>query len=143
MVSKVYILILMFSFFGMMFYNIYSILLYFLLKILLIGPLPDLRQFLTTESPLMKVAFYFTLIFIFTLTSYLNLCPDFLGHVGKLLDMKAKTTIPDKIFETNSSFCVKQHTTGKVQFPFSISFELVLTKFSFGKKEQALGYIIL
>ena len=40
-------------------------------------------------------------------------------------------TTPDKIFETNSSFNVKLHTMGKVQFPFSRSFGLVLTKFSF------------
>ena len=40
----------------------------------------------------------------------------------------AETTI-HKIFETNSSFHVKQHTTGKVQFLFFSSILLVLTKF--------------
>ena len=41
------------------------------------------------------------------------------------------TTSTDKIFEKNSSFQVKQHTTRKVQFLFSRCLLLVLTKFSF------------
>ena len=41
------------------------------------------------------------------------------------------TTTTGKIFEKNSSFHVKQGTTGKVQFLFSRSLLLVLTKFSF------------
>ena len=49
------------------------------------------------------------------------------------------TTI-HKILETNSSFCVKQGTTGKVQFLFFSSFLLILTKFSFWEKNLALGY---
>ena len=49
------------------------------------------------------------------------------------------TTI-HKIFETNSSFHVKQCTTGKVQFLFFSSFLLVLTKFSFWEEDWALGY---
>ena len=48
------------------------------------------------------------------------------------------TTI-HKIFETNSSFHVKQRTTGKLQLLFS-SFLLVLTKFSFWEEDWALGY---
>ena len=44
----------------------------------------------------------------------------------------------DKKFETNSSFHVKQRTTGKVQFLSFRSFLLVLKKFSFW--EEAMGY---
>ena len=51
----------------------------------------------------------------------------------------AETTI-HKIFETNSSFHVKQRTTGKVQFVFFSSFLLVLTKFLFWEEGWALGY---
>ena len=40
-----------------------------------------------------------------------------------------------EIFETNSSFHVKQCTTGKLQFLFFRSFLLVLTKFSFWGKD--------
>ena len=50
-----------------------------------------------------------------------------------------ETTISDKIFETNNNFCVKQHTTGKVQFPFLRSFVLVLTKFLFSKEDWTLS----
>ena len=42
-----------------------------------------------------------------------------------------------KIFETNSSFHVKQRTTAKIQFLSFGRFLLVLTKFSF--REKALG----
>ena len=49
------------------------------------------------------------------------------------------TTI-HKIFETNSSFHVKQGTTGKVQFLFLSSFLLVLTKFLFWEEDWALVY---
>ena len=48
------------------------------------------------------------------------------------------STIPSEAFETGSSFWVKQRTAGEVQFPFSGSFVLVLTKFSFWKGEGAL-----
>ena len=44
------------------------------------------------------------------------------------------------IFETKSSFHVKQRTTGKVQFPFFSSFLLALTNISFWDKDWALGY---
>ena len=46
------------------------------------------------------------------------------------VDERIATTI-HKIFETNSSFHVKQHIMGKVQFLFFSSFLLVLTKYSF------------
>ena len=49
-------------------------------------------------------------------------------------------TITGKIFETNSGFHVKQRTTGKVQFLFSRSILLVLTKFSFWEEDWALRY---
>ena len=49
------------------------------------------------------------------------------------------TTIP-KIFETKSSFHVKQRSTRKVQFLFFSSFLLVLTKYSFWEEDWALGY---
>ena len=50
------------------------------------------------------------------------------------------TTSTDKIFENNCTFHVKQRTTEKVQFLFSGSFLLVLTKFSFWEKDWALHY---
>ena len=49
------------------------------------------------------------------------------------------TTI-HRIFETNSSFHVKQGTTGKVQFLFFSSSLLVLTKFSIWEEDWALGF---
>ena len=52
-------------------------------------------------------------------------------------------TIPDKMCETNSSFHVKYRTTGKVKFPFSRSFVLVLTKFSFWKEGGTLCYNLM
>ena len=45
-----------------------------------------------------------------------------------------------QVLETNSSFHVKQDTTGKVQFSFFKSFLLALTKLSFWEGELALGY---
>ena len=45
----------------------------------------------------------------------------------------------DIIFETNSSFHVKQLTAWKVQFLLFRSFLLVLTKFSFREEYQALS----
>ena len=48
---------------------------------------------------------------------------------------KLVTTIMDKIFETNSSILVKQHTTGKVQTLFSKSFLLVFSKCSLPEKD--------
>ena len=50
------------------------------------------------------------------------------------------TTSTDKIFEKNSSFHVKWRTTGKVQFLFSRSLLLVLTKFSIWEEDWPLGY---
>ena len=52
----------------------------------------------------------------------------------------ANSTAIHKIFVTNSSFHVKQRTTGKVQFLFFSSFLLVLTKCSFWEEDWALGY---
>ena len=49
-------------------------------------------------------------------------------------------TSTDKIFEKNSSFHVKLRTMGKVQFLFSRSLLLVLTKLSFYEEDWALGY---
>ena len=54
--------------------------------------------------------------------------------------VKYHATTIHKIFETRSSFHVKQRTTGKVQFPFFNSFLLVLAKFSFWEVDWALGY---
>ena len=54
--------------------------------------------------------------------------------------MHRETTASDNIFEKNSSFHVKQHTPGKVQFLFSSSLLLVLAIFSFGDGDWALGY---
>ena len=48
--------------------------------------------------------------------------------------------IPGKLFKTKSSFYVEWCTTGKVQYPFSESFVLVFTKFSFWREDWALGY---
>ena len=45
------------------------------------------------------------------------------------------------VSETNSSFHVKWHTTGKVYFLFFKNFLLVLTKFLFGQGDWALGYL--
>ena len=45
-----------------------------------------------------------------------------------------------KILETNSSFHMKWHITGKVKFLFFESFLLVLTKLSFRQGDWALGY---
>ena len=53
---------------------------------------------------------------------------------------KTGPTIIHKIFETNSSFHVKQRTTGTVQFLFFSSFLLLLTKFLFWEEDWALGY---
>ena len=49
-------------------------------------------------------------------------------------------TNTDKIFDKNSSFHVKSRTTGKVQFLFSRSLLLALTKFSFWEEDWALSY---
>ena len=56
---------------------------------------------------------------------FLTLFPIYKKPVYK----KPSTTTIHKIFETNSSFHVKQRSTGKVQFLFFSSFLLVLTKF--------------
>ena len=50
------------------------------------------------------------------------------------------STIIHKIFETNSSFHVKQYTMRKVLFLFLMSFLLVLTKCSFWQEDWAPGY---
>ena len=50
------------------------------------------------------------------------------------------STTVHKIFETNSSFHVKQCTTGKLQFVFFSSFLLVFTNFSFWEWDWALAY---
>ena len=47
------------------------------------------------------------------------------------------------IFETKSSFHVKQRTTGKVQFLFFENFLLVLTRFLFWEEDWALCQILL
>ena len=44
-----------------------------------------------------------------------------------------------KVLETNSSFHVKERTTGKVQFLFFRKFLLLLTKFSFWEEDRGLG----
>ena len=44
-------------------------------------------------------------------------------------------TIIHKIFETNSSFHVKQRTTGNIRFLFFRKFMLVLTKLSFWEED--------
>ena len=51
------------------------------------------------------------------------------------------TTTTNKIFEKISSFHLKQDTTGKVQFLFSQSLLIELTKFSFWEEDWVLGYI--
>ena len=51
--------------------------------------------------------------------------------LGNMLASKRfiRTATIHKIFETNSSFHVKQHNTGKAQFLFFSSFLQLLTKF--------------
>ena len=61
------------------------------------------------------------------------------GTAAVKLYKKISTTM-GKIFEKNSSFHVKERTTGKVQFAFSISLLLVLLKFSFWEKDWELSY---
>ena len=60
---------------------------------------------------------------------------------GKL---EAKKLLPEtttgKIFEKSSSFKMKLHTTGKVQFLFSRGYLLVLANFLFWGGDWALGY---
>ena len=53
-------------------------------------------------------------------------------------NFKSLPTTIHKLLETNSSFYVKQRTTGKVQFLFYSSFLLI--KFSFWVEDWALGY---
>ena len=53
---------------------------------------------------------------------------------------KLKTITIHKIPERNSSFYVKQRTTGKIQFLFLSSSLLILTKFSFWEEDRPLGY---
>ena len=50
-----------------------------------------------------------------------------------------QVTIIHKVLETNSSFHVKERTTGKVQFLFFREFLLLLTKFSFWEEDRGLG----
>ena len=63
----------------------------------------------------------------------------FEGVWGRVRSKKlfAETTT-HKIFETNSSFHIKNRTTGKAQFLFFSSFLLVLTNFLFSEKDRAL-----
>ena len=49
-------------------------------------------------------------------------------------------TSMDKIFEKSSGFHIKWCITGKVQYLFSRSLLLVLTKFSFREEDWALDY---
>ena len=49
-------------------------------------------------------------------------------------------TVINRVFKTNSSFHVKQHSAGKVKFLLFKGFLLVQTKFSFWQGEWALGY---
>ena len=60
----------------------------------------------------------------------------FLRFLAPLL----KSAITHKIFETNSSFHVKESSTGKVSVLFFNLFLLVLTKLSFWQEDWALGY---
>ena len=48
-----------------------------------------------------------------------------------------------KILETNSSFHVKQCTTGKVKFLFFKTFLLILRKLLFSQEDAALGYYFM
>ena len=50
-----------------------------------------------------------------------------------------QVTIIHKVLETNSSFHVKERTTGKVQVLFFRKFLLLLTKFSFWEEDRGLG----
>ena len=50
-----------------------------------------------------------------------------------------QVTVIHKVLETNSSFHVKERTTGKVQFLFFRKFLLLLTKFSFWEEDRGLG----
>ena len=87
----------------------------------------------------LKVDFFYYI----SLCSYLQRDPNrnknrsgsFLGNTCHL-----RSTSKDKIFEKNSSFHVKQRTTGKLQFLFSRRLLLVLTKFSFWEENWPLGY---
>ena len=54
-------------------------------------------------------------------------------------ELFAETTI-DRIFEKKCNFHVKEHTTGKFQFPFLSSFLLVLVKCLFWEEDWALDY---
>ena len=58
----------------------------------------------------------------------------------QLLQVSICATTIHKIFKRNSSFHVKQRTTGKVQFLFFSCFLLGVTKFSFWEEDWALGY---
>ena len=51
-----------------------------------------------------------------------------------------RATMTYKIFETNSSFQVKERTAGEVWFRFFKSFLLVLAKLSFSQGDWALSY---
>ena len=61
------------------------------------------------------------------------------GDISTSVFFFASTTI-HKILETNSSFYVKQRTTGKVQFLFFSYFLPILTNFSFWEEDWAPGY---
>ena len=54
-----------------------------------------------------------------------------------------KPIIIEKIFQTTSGSHVQLRTRGNALFPFFKRFLLVLTKFSFWKKDWTLGYYSL
>ena len=58
-----------------------------------------------------------------------------MNYFRKKLDLRHLARIIHKIFETNSSFHVKQRTTGKVQLLFFRRFCLVLIKFLFQEED--------
>ena len=60
-----------------------------------------------------------------------------INALQRILD---KSTIIQKIFETNSSFYVKQQPMGNVQFLFFRSFWLVLKNVSIWQEDWAVVY---
>ena len=66
------------------------------------------------------------------------------GGLGRVRSTKlfTETTI-HKILQTNSSFYVKQCSTGKVKFLFFSGYLLILTKFSFWRKTGHKAIIVL
>ena len=94
--------------------------------------------------PLQFSAFHFFVtqqdyLMMLTLT-FLFFRPGIIFMNSFSLENSNSSTIIHKIFETNSSFHVKQRTTGKVYFLFFKRFLLVSTKFSFWQADWAVGY---